>query len=115
MLTSNDQIHIMKTSTFPIAITTSIMLYAISCPGHAGISANGLVAYFDFNSDSAADTSAALGGSDSANDGSWTGTPVYKDGAFVHAAQIGGWCENDSAMRERRNRSEFLTGHHKNE
>ncbi len=56
---------------------------------HTGISVDGLVAYFDFNSDSVADTSAALGGSASTNDGSWTGTPVYKDGAFGRAAEVG--------------------------
>ena len=56
---------------------------------HTGVFADGLIAYFDFDSDSAADTSDALGGSDSANDGSWTGTAVYKDGAFGRAVEVG--------------------------
>ena len=71
------------------AVLTLILIGFIPCISHAGISANGLVAYFDFNSDSAADTSAALGGSASINDGSWTGTEIYKDGAFGRAAEIG--------------------------
>ncbi len=50
---------------------------------------DGLIAYYDFNSDTAADTSSALGGSTSANDGSWTGTAVYKDGAFGRAVEVG--------------------------
>ncbi|MFP6874497.1 MAG: LamG domain-containing protein [Verrucomicrobiales bacterium] len=71
------------------AVVTSILLGFIPCISHAGISANGLITYFDFNSDSAADTSGALGGSASANDGSWTGTAVYKDGAFGRAVEVG--------------------------
>ena len=78
----------MKISTFPIVITASLMLWAIPGISHAGISANGLIAYYDFNSDTAADTSDALGGSASANDGSWTGNSVYKDGAFGRAVEV---------------------------
>ena len=63
-------------------ITAKVLVYT-------GLSIDGLVAYFDFNSDSAADTSAALGGSASTNDGLWTGTPVYKAGAFGRAADVG--------------------------
>ena len=79
----------MKISTLPIVITASIMLWFIPGISHAGISVNGLIAYYDFNSDTAADTSDALGGSASANDGSWTGTAVYKDGAFGRAVEVG--------------------------
>ena len=50
---------------------------------------DGLIAYYDFNSDTVADTSSVLGGSASANNGSWTGTAVYKDGAFGRAVEVG--------------------------
>ena len=79
----------MKNSAIPIAVSASLMLGSIPGISHAGISANGLVAYFDFNSDTVADTSSLLGGSASSNDGSWTGTPVYKDGAFGRAVEVG--------------------------
>ena len=74
---------------FSVTIITSMMLWLNPGISHAAITATGLVAYFDFNSDTAADTSGALGGSASTNDGSWTGSAVYKDGAFGRAAEVG--------------------------
>ncbi|MFP6874495.1 MAG: LamG-like jellyroll fold domain-containing protein, partial [Verrucomicrobiales bacterium] len=61
----------------------------LTCVSNTGISPEGLIAYYDFNSDNTADTSDALGGSASANDGSWTGSAVYKDGAFGRAVEVG--------------------------
>ncbi len=59
------------------------------CVSNTGISSDSLIAYYDFDEDTAADTSSSFGGSDSANDGSWTGNPVYKDGAFGSAVEVG--------------------------
>ena len=61
----------------------------LTCVSNTGVSPDGLIAYYDFNSDTVADTSSVLGGSASANNGSWTGTAVYKDGAFGRAVEVG--------------------------
>jgi hypothetical protein len=55
----------------------------------AAVSVNGLIGYYSFDSNTAADTSAALGGSASANDGAWTGTATYKTGYFGRASEVG--------------------------
>ena len=61
----------------------------LTCVSNTGVSPYGLIAYYDFDTDTVTDTSGELGGSNSSNDGSWTGRAVYKDGAFGRAAEIG--------------------------
>ncbi|MGB0991863.1 MAG: PEP-CTERM sorting domain-containing protein [Akkermansiaceae bacterium] len=74
--------------------TIPLLLGALTFSGaasltHATVLSSGLVGYYTFDSDTAADTSSAAGGSASNNAGTWTGAASYKAGAFGRAAEVG--------------------------
>ena len=77
----------MKLKTYKnIAIATALIGL---CQGaHAAVSNTGLVGYYSFDSDTADDTSATLGGSASSNSGAWTGSSNYGAGLFGNAATV---------------------------
>jgi len=70
-------------------LTAIAILFLVPGALLAEIDPTGLVGYYAFDADSAADTSSSVGGSASTNDGTWTGTATYKAGVFGRAAEVG--------------------------
>ncbi|MEP2774647.1 MAG: LCCL domain-containing protein [Luteolibacter sp.] len=87
-------------------ITAAAFIFISELRGQ--VSPSGLVSYYTFDDSTADDKSATVGGSASANNGLWTGAPIYRTGIFGNAAQVGNGAGTNYIVADGAN--EFLFG-----